>query len=214
MIELLKFSIQPYNVVFTMLLGLAVFYWLSVIIGVLDLDVLDFDIDVAEADLDVETELETELETGGGLVHGLLSFLYVGQVPVTVIASAFVLLMWIAVIMSNYWLQTDSWKMAALVLLANMLLCFITTRLLLWPLRAVFGRMMSEEHQLKNVIGLTGTVLSAADDQRLGQAEAKSRDSFVRINIRTRPGIKVAKGELVRIIAVDGPHSYIVEPID
>lgn len=219
MIELLQFAIHPYNFVLTLLLGLVVLYWLSVIVGVLDLDVLDFDLDGPDADLDLDMDAEmdvdgdADLDSGGGFFSNLLSFMFVGEVPLTVVASTFILVMWVAVVMANHSLQTDSWKMAALVMLGGMLASFVATRVLLTPLRAVFKRMSAEDQQLKDVLGLKCTVISAADDTRLGQAETESKGAFVRINIHTRVGIQVDKGDLVKIVAKNGPHSYIVEPI-
>ena len=213
MLELLQFSIHPYNFVLTLLLGLILLYWITVMLGVLDLDVLDVegpDMD-ADLDADLDGDMDSELESGG-FATNLAGFLFLGQVPLTVIASMFVLWMWILTVMGNYLLHTDSWKMAALVMLAAMILSFVLSRLCLYPLRAIFHRMSAEEQQLKNVLGLSCTVLAAADDHRLGQAETEAKGAFVRINIRTQPGVRVEKGDRVRVVAKDGPHAYIVEP--
>ena len=55
MIELISIAFSPLNIVFTVLLILIVLYWITVILGVLDVDLFDIDFDT---DVDVDAEVD------------------------------------------------------------------------------------------------------------------------------------------------------------
>ncbi|RMG67737.1 MAG: hypothetical protein D6722_12680, partial [Bacteroidetes bacterium] len=105
MTELYELSISPPNLPYTILLGLMVVYWLTVIIGAIDLDFLDFDVDV-DTDVDVDAEVDTEVEVdgeadGAGGVSGAgwflttASFFNLGSVPFMIFMSFLCLSLWV-----------------------------------------------------------------------------------------------------------------------
>ena len=53
--ELLHYAVEPVNIVFTGLLILVIMYWLSVMIGALDLSSFDLDFDT-DVDIDVDVD--------------------------------------------------------------------------------------------------------------------------------------------------------------
>ena len=55
--ELFNAAISSPNIIPTALLGLVLLYWLTVVIGALDFDALDFDVD---------TDIDTEVDAGVG----------------------------------------------------------------------------------------------------------------------------------------------------
>ncbi|MCB1049361.1 MAG: DUF1449 family protein [Acidobacteria bacterium] len=216
MVELLTFAVHPYNILFTGVLAIILLYWLSVIVGVLDLNVLDIDADLdTEVDLDADLDVEgdADLEAGGAL-RGLLQFLFVGEVPLTLVLSAFCLVLWIGVVSTNWALGTSSWKMAALIVLPNLLISFFVTRIALIPFRALFRRLNAEDQQVKDVLGLEGIMLSAADDVRLGQMEIQEKNSFLRLNVLAESNQQLKKGHRVRVIQKLDAHSYQVEKLE
>ena len=89
------------NVFPTFLLIIVVLYWLSVILGAMDLGFLDFDIDADfETDVEIEVEFEAEMDAdaeggAGGWFMEFLSFFNLGKVPFMVFVSALVLPMWL-----------------------------------------------------------------------------------------------------------------------
>ena len=70
MSELLNNALTGVNIIPTILLGFVLFYWLTVIIGVIDFDLFDID-----GDFDVDT--------GGdiGPFHAFLAFLNLADLP-------------------------------------------------------------------------------------------------------------------------------------
>ena len=68
--ELIQLALHPFNIVYTMLLIIAVLYWLTVIIGVLDINALDINFDL---DVDSDIDIDGEMNAGGG-IGGILQF--------------------------------------------------------------------------------------------------------------------------------------------
>ena len=85
--ELLEASISYVNFPFTVLLGLVLLYWITVIVGLLDLDLFDVDLDVdadVDVDVDVDVDAGADVPGVGGAGIATLRFFHVGTVPVEV----------------------------------------------------------------------------------------------------------------------------------
>ena len=62
--EVLQEALMPANLVFTVMLGIVIIYWIMVILGALDVDFLDIDFD---SDVDVDADVDADVDgTGGG----------------------------------------------------------------------------------------------------------------------------------------------------
>ena len=92
--EFLHIALSLPTAAFTMLLGLVVLYWLTVIMGVMDIDLFDleggFDVEV---DLDLDADLDLDLDGPGGLV-GVLDALGLAGIPLTISMSLLVFYGW------------------------------------------------------------------------------------------------------------------------
>ncbi len=88
MTELLAFAFSGVNIIPTILLIFTILYWLIVIVGVIDIDALDFDFDV---DGDVELE---------GLAS-VLSFFNIGHMPLMVFITFFTIPLWMVTLITN-----------------------------------------------------------------------------------------------------------------
>jgi hypothetical protein len=78
---------------YTFFLGIAVFYWMTVIFGLIDINLLELDV----LDSGVEKAMEGGIESVGsslGALNSLLNFVHVGKVPITIIGSFLILKMW------------------------------------------------------------------------------------------------------------------------
>src|SRR5210317_86724 len=105
MIELMQLALSPINMVFTMLLISIVVYWLTVILGVLDADLFDVDVPDMDADVDMDADIDANLDTG--VTWGVLHWFYVGEVPVMVLLSIFILSLWAIAILGNHYLNPE-----------------------------------------------------------------------------------------------------------
>lgn len=225
--ELLEASGRFPTVVFSIGLGIALVYWLFVLLGALDIDLFHHGGDAltggtkggAEAlkglghghagdghaghghDADVD---------GGGLFHtlGLTS------VPITISLSVIMLLGWIGSLMAMSYgasaLGGGRW-VPGVVLLVVVILILPAAGLLVRPLRAIFE--LKESKRNKDYVGHTCTITTGQVDAEFGQATVEERGTVLVIPVRCdRPDV-LSRGARALIIDFDPEReAYLVEP--
>ena len=135
MMEFLNLALTFPTVVFTGLLGLVMLYWLFVVLGALDIHMLEFDLDgasegVAEgagealheglseaahealheglSEAAHEAAHEAAVEAGGGVLSalvGLMTALRLRSAPMTVVLSVLLVYVWLLTFMGMRWLS-------------------------------------------------------------------------------------------------------------
>lgn len=218
MIEFTEFFhriIEPGMLPYTVILGLVVLYWLIVIIGVIDIDFLDFGdfgldsvIDGAGEGL-VEGAAEgvteggalTESAAGGssGAIHSILSFLNLGRVPITVIISFLSLKMWILAYLYYFYVYAKlSLSIPAIILsiglfsvifIVSLFLTGLTTR----PFRKLFHHATTHGHH--NLMGQICKIKTTEVTSDFGQAELRVDNSFLLLSVRCKDGTQFTKGD-------------------
>ena len=93
-------SLMPANIGATVFLAMILAYWLTVLLGALDLDFLDFDLDA-----DVDADLGSDLDVSVGVFDGMLAFFYLGKIPLMILLSIFALCLWVISIIANGYLN-------------------------------------------------------------------------------------------------------------
>ena len=133
--EFLRECFLTVNLPVTVMLLTVLGYWLMVIIGVLGLDALDLDLGV---DADVDADIDADLD-GGGWLGSALEFLYLGDVPVVIVGSFFVVFMWIGTLLSNHYLnEQHSILVMAMWFIPNVILSLLFTRVSMMPFATMF----------------------------------------------------------------------------
>ena len=62
--EIIEAAFSPVNIIPTILLLFVLFYWIIVIVGVINMDFLDVDVDMdADIDLDVDVDADIDVDT-------------------------------------------------------------------------------------------------------------------------------------------------------
>ncbi|MEM6785248.1 MAG: hypothetical protein AAF624_16120 [Bacteroidota bacterium] len=198
----------------TVLLAIVGVYWLFVILGALDLDFLDVDFDATDADVDLDFEANTDVgadaDTGLSGWQQALSFLHLGIVPFMVVFSVFVLSWWTVAAIGFFVLG-----LGALVGLGgSALLAILATKVLTWPLAALFRKLKAAEAPVQ-IIGRVCKALTALDHERLGQAELTTDGAPLLLTVKTtQPGERVARGERALVVArSDDGQVYLVDPV-
>ncbi len=187
--ELWEQAILPYNLPITILLGLVVVFWILTLIGSLGIDSLD-----ANADGEI-----------GDVPAAMLRVVNAGFVPLTVVLSILILVMWIVSITLNYYLNpTHSILLAGGIFLSAFVLGVIGTKLITQPL-VPFMRRLKEAENAAPVIGEVGVVRSIQLDSEYGQVEVQRADGApallnARLGIDAEP---VPRGTQVAIISMD-----------
>ncbi|MFT7631655.1 MAG: hypothetical protein ACI87E_002694 [Mariniblastus sp.] len=220
--------INPVNLPVTALLVLVLLYWLMVIVGVLGLDSFDFDFDAPDAGIDADFGLDAGVNgdfgidaqggidtspatsfgggssTSGndGLLRTAFDFFYLGEVPIVIIGTFFVLFLWIATYLTNHYWNTDQSVLVMLMWsVPNTFVSLLVTRYTMIPFAKMF-RLSLENTTRDEMVGLIGRVTTSEVTEKFGQLELRiNNEPEMKINVRTRPGKQLAKGDAAKIIS-------------
>lgn len=216
--EIITFAFSGAVLPFTVLLVLALVYWLLVLVGFLDLDLFDFDLDAdvdVDLDVDVDADVDTDMDASGtGSIWGnVLGFLNLGTVPFMIVYSVAVLWMWLGAMLGTYYTASIGALVLGLTLTGVVLSGLLLTKLTTWPLKKLFQRLNAEEHV--QIIGRECTVRARASYERFGQAELQTEGAPLIFTIKTTAsGITVQSGDKVLVIAKgDTEDYYVVDPM-
>lgn len=194
--EIWEQALLPYNLPFTILLGLVVLFWLFTVIGAVGVDSFDVDLD-ADADGD--------LSHFGDIPGALLRVVNAGSVPVTIVLSVLVLCMWVGSMVLNFYFNPgqSSWLAAAFIV-AAFIIGVIATKLITQPLVPFMTRLKQAENAAP-VIGCIGVVRSINIDSEYGQVEVERPDGApALLNARLGPDAEPApRGSSVAIVSID-----------
>ncbi|WP_210486057.1 OB-fold-containig protein [Rufibacter aurantiacus] len=200
--ELLQASFSYANVFASGLLIFVLLYWLTVLVGVLDLSSLDLDLD---ADLGGDASLD-------GL-EGVLVFFHLGRVPLMIFLSFFALPFWAVSVGVNYALGTASSWVGLLLMLPLMVFCLFVAKFLTYPFVKLFQAMIKEEAPNAALIGQVCTVLLPANNAQIGQAAVKTKGSPVLLNVKTSQESLILKGDTAVVIDyLPETNLYLIEP--
>jgi hypothetical protein len=207
---LIDTSLQFPTVVFTIGLGIAVVFWLSVLLGALDIDLFDG----GGADgADVGGGDGGDGGDGGG-DSGLWYSLGLGAVPITISVSAVMLIGWIGTLLVME-LVVPSLSSAAwippVVLPVMLVVALVLAGLLVRPLAPFFAFKQGKSNS--DYIGYTCTITTGSVDDGFGQATIEEGGTVLIIPVRCdRPG-RFARGDRALIIDYDPDRQvYVVEP--
>lgn len=200
---------------YTVLLGLMVFYWVVVIIGVIDIGILDFfdfgDFGgIGEAAEGAGEAVEGAGEAAEGLdgvLSGILGFLSLGQVPVTVVLSLLILKMWFLALLMTLYLPASLRDVVPPLILgaAGFAVAFILsvmlTGLTARPLRRVFARNPVRGHE--HLVSQICKIKSMRVTEKLGHAELHVRNSFLLLEVRSKEEEELKRGDEAVIVSYD-----------
>ncbi len=193
--ELAIQAIRVVNLLYTIIIGILSMYWVSVILGFLDLEIFDFDLD-----LDLDAEIE------GIGVGSILGILNVGAVPFSIWMSIFALQMWVYSIVSNLALDTIPafrlpngirFILCAIILMpiAATLTKFATS-----PLKKAFEVKSITKHDF---VGKVCIVTSSEVTEQFGTAEIRVGNAPQIIDIRAKPDEEIKRNDKVLIYQYD-----------
>lgn len=222
MIELIQEAIALYNLPLTALLGMVLFYWLLVLIGMLDFDLDLFDFGGGEDGVpDMTVEHPSSM---GGAMLTAGRFLGFSQVPIAVWGSFFTLFLWAAALFLNYRFNGEagarSLDTAAWLLLPATGASLALTKLVTLPLARLFAAMAGAETESQTVVGRDAVVVTSSLDATHGQVEVSQDGVPTLLNARLCTGADTGasaemlhKGDRVRVLeaSADGLF-YFVEP--
>jgi len=188
----------------SVVLLLAMLYWVLAIVAGLDLELFDFDLDI-----DGEPDLESSLSVG--LV--VLRFLNIGRVPLVVWGSAFAIAYWLVTLLLDRLaddpeLRTELFY-AAQYTVRNLVLGVLLTKVLTQPLRDKFEPV--EPNRAEDLIGRGCQITTSQVTQAFGQAQVATEAAPLILNVRVKQ-TPLAKGEPAVIVDFDPEKNvYFIE---
>ncbi|MEL6697575.1 MAG: hypothetical protein AAFP89_15100 [Bacteroidota bacterium] len=192
-----ELAVSPEIIFYTVFLGMMLLYWLTVFIGLLDLDFLDVDLDLdvdadidldvdVDADMDVDVDGDGDLGAGGGSwLTQLLNFLNVGAVPFMVYLSFLAISMWLLAIAGIILVGTIIPAYPFTSILPILILGLLSTKFMTWPLGKVFSKMKHESISKKMLVGKLARLTMDAYPGRISQAEITYEDEHILLSVKS-----------------------------
>ncbi len=178
MMQVLYEAVQPANLVYTILLGLSIIYWIIVILGALDVDGIDFDFDV-DADVDVDSDIEV----GGNFLSTVLAFFNFGKVPFMIIFSFTSLWMWIIGVLSNHYLGLGSIVFAAMLFIPVLFVGLLLTKITTTPLVPFFVSLGGDVENVEYT-GVEGKIVLPLKGNEIGQLQIVYNNDVHLLNVK------------------------------
>ena len=180
--EILELAISPQVLPLTILLVPVALYWLLNVLGAVDLEFLDVDIDTDGPDGDDGGDT-------GGVLQSALRIVNAKDVPVIVVLSFLVILLWACAMLGNLWFNPgQTGLIGGIVVVVALVSAVILTRLTIAPLKPVFRLLRTADEKHVPVIGRTGIVRTAMVDDRSGQVEVENAGAPLYLNVRLTAG--------------------------
>ncbi len=189
MTELFEAAIHPFNLPFTVLVGLVVVYWLFVILGAIDMDMLHAD-----------WMPDIDLDNADGF--SFLELLGIGNVPIMLVVSILAVFGWWFSIVANYFFNTGhvGW-IALLLLIPNLLITVFLAGLVIRPLAKIFAA--ADKNTVQSVVYRVGTVITSEVTPSFGQIEIENAGGPITVNVRTAGDLVLHKGDKALIFDED-----------
>jgi len=184
----------------SVLLILVALYWVSVIIGVFDLDLFDIDVDGGG---------EPDFEGMPGIGLTVLRALNIGRIPIMLWLSVFAVTFWFVSYVWNRPVYVESSWLAFQILLRNGAIALVATKILTQPmLRWVDRTRMTSAVDL---VGRICEITTSEVNASRGQARIHTDAAPLLLDARAH-GAPLAKGDTARIVEYDSVKNvYYVE---
>lgn len=217
------------TVILTILVGIAVVYWLFVILGALDVDVLgggdadagDLGGDIGDGGADVGDAGDAgdagDGDADGGAGGGIWAALGLGKVPLTISVSLIVFFAWIVcmVIMLNLGdIGVPRLLVGMVAFVISLVVAVPPAALVARPLAPVF--VVASAKKRADYIGSVCTITTGHVDARFGQARLVDGGDDLLIDVRCdKEDTKLERHSRALIIDYDDAReAYLVEAMD
>jgi hypothetical protein len=190
----------------TILLGVCLVYWLLLIAGAVDLDLLHIDLD-----LDIDSDVHADVGHAGWGAAAF-TFLNINDVPVMIWLSLFAI-SYVVVATTAVALRPvgdDAGSIAAAIACSGAV-AVAATKLLTQPLRGKFETI--EPNVAESLVGRTCVITTLEVSDTFGQARVESEGAPLLLNVRA-PAETLSKNDVAVIAAYDRDRNlFFVEPV-
>ncbi len=217
MTELIYWAFSPLNCLFTVLLLSIVLYWVTVILGILDMELFNVELPDPGLEMDADIDLDADADLDTGVMWGVAHWFYVGEVPVMVLVSILILSLWTINMLGNYYFNPEAlWGRGLGVLGANLMLSLCVVKGVGAPLRPLYALFSKDYNAPKKVIGrICRVTTTEVTETKMGQVEVTTQGAPIVLNVRTQAGHRFKKDDEAVIVSKDEQASvYFILPTD
>lgn len=184
--EFLDACFHVVNLPATLLLILVVLYWLTVIIGAMDLSTLDVELP--------DMDMEGGEASGIGNVDAFLEYFNIRYVPVSIMVTLFAISFWVISMIANHYLNPGMWGLFGLAIFAvNIPISAHVAKFAGAPMVPLFKGMRSQSSAKRELIGSRVIITSSKADASYGQAEIQGEGPPITLSVRT-DGEEIPRG--------------------
>lgn len=187
--------------IFTFLLALVALYWVVAVLGLVEIDVLDFDI--PDADGSLAGAENSELSTPDVLA-GLMLKIGLHGVPVTIIISFIALFGWLCCYYLVHFLlgmlPDGFFRLLAAVpiFMVSLFVAVVITSVVIKPLRPLFRK--AQQHTEKLVLGQVATVRTSKVNSSFGEATLEDGGAGLILKVRATGEEVFKRGDKVVLL--------------
>lgn len=194
-------AFSPANVLPTALLVLALVYWLIVLVGLLDMNALDGP-DVGH-DADAGDGGDADHDGDAGALKAVFGFIGGVETPAAITLTVFALVWWATSLTVTSLLGISSFLWGLVVFVPAALGSAVVTKVVTWPLRALFRSLGKQTEQFEEIMGREGTVITGTVDGTFGQVRIETGGAPITLNARTEHGEVIDRDAEVIVVGYD-----------
>jgi hypothetical protein len=195
------------TMLFSGLLALMLLYWLTVIVGALDVDLFGHH----------GGHVDGDMAPGGHDGHGFAEFISLGKVPITITASAFALVGWSLGMLAEIHLRPligvvlPGPLYPLIMLVALVAIAGFAAAWMVRPLRRIFT--MHTEHGEASLVGKMVRITSLKADHRFGTALCDNAGPGIIMQVVLRQGVELKRDDMAVVVEYDEAKGlYLVAP--
>ena len=148
---------------------------------------------MANLDLDIDADID------GSYLGETFRFMHLGEVPVMIVGSIALSMLWFCTIVTNhYWNQDASYAISLVYFIPNLVASLLCTRILLLPFVTIFKDKETPPITHENLINALGAVKTTEVNESFGQIEIQIDGPPIVINARTSTGQRLVKGDCAK----------------
>lgn len=210
--ELLLISASFPTVIFTVGLFVSVIYWITAMLGFVDINALDMDLPEADGHLSLNAQSEPGM---GESLAGLLMRLGLNGVPLTVVITFIALIGWaLSSLLSRYsgtlfgygWI---SYLTGVPIFAVSFWLAVMATARIIKPFRVLFSRL--DQNVQKKILGQTVTIRTSRADNTFGEANMDDGGAGLILKVRARGESVFLQGDKAVLLEYDkATNTYTV----
>ncbi|MDG1518177.1 MAG: DUF1449 family protein [Flavobacteriales bacterium] len=207
------------NIIPTLIFCFVMSYWVLVIFGALDLSSFDVELDIdfeTDISLDVEMDYEAELGATGendiSFLNNVLKFFNLGDIPLMVFLSFWVIPTLFGTVYINDILGIQSFFFSLITLLPIGFVSLFIAKFTTIPFVKIFRSLENQSETSGDLLGRIVTIKYPITETKMGQAEAFINGGNFLLNVKTNQG-NIEKGEQAMIVKfISKDDCYLVEP--